>query len=618
MSLVAAAAAKAGVSENELRRVLSRYDVNLDNERTAERHRLVLTRIAFTGAKVHPDESREIAFDQRLGPGAWAVASDRNLTGKTSVISIAKWALRGERDNDLPDPVLGWLDHVIVAGSVDELPFSVSFDPRDSRGELTVGSVQTASSTRFFGVGEFKQVMSEFFESRLALPQIAWFQSEGDDGGRGAAHGWQAYVSAFWVSDAHEDLLFGETAFGSLPQRLLNVFVAVPWAPASFELLRASKLAAASRPSADPTVSTRAALAEELYARREVLRSAQTSRIDPAVAIEAAIVATSRWRAAEGDAARSQDDFDRLDQQRRNVGNDLTLARRQLAATRILTALEPSRCPRCSQAVSAEEASDESCYVCTRPLLNESAVSEEAIELLDFDHCAAKAAAEDALTRRDTAAAELAEATVALAAARGALPTTGDNTLETAIELARLDGAIEALEREFVPTPAGTSDDARILTEARKAVEKVRGDAFRARLASVNDRLAHVVVDLGFTNVDRAVLTASGGLDVTYTGGRTVNFARLAEGEKLRARLASVLAMVESDECRHPGLIVHDSIADTELNAQDLATLLRHLKAVAEQGGVQVIVTLADYSAAVAGFGESRVIGPATPAGHIF
>ena len=75
--------------------------------------------------------------------------------------------------------------------------------------------------------------------------------------------------------------------------------------------------------------------------------------------------------------------------------------------------------------------------------------------------------------------------------------------------------------------------------------------------------------------------------------------------------MAAVLAMLESVDSRHPGLIVYDSLGDNELNEGDLKKLLEHLNRIATGAGFQVIVTVANLQVAVEGSGLQEFLGRA-------
>lgn len=89
-------------------------------------HRLRVTRLAFTGKKAGLFTD-DIDFDQEFGDGLWAISSERNDAGKTSILEIIVWCLRGEPKR-LQDDIRAWLQTVTLEGLVDEDPFAVTFD----------------------------------------------------------------------------------------------------------------------------------------------------------------------------------------------------------------------------------------------------------------------------------------------------------------------------------------------------------------------------------------------------------------------------------------------------------------------------------------------------------
>jgi hypothetical protein len=88
-------------------------------------HRLRVTRLAFLGKKAGI-VTDEIEFDQRFGDGLWGVCSQKNDAGKTSILEIMMWALRGTPKR-LQDDVRTWLQEVCLEGTVDGVMFQVAF-----------------------------------------------------------------------------------------------------------------------------------------------------------------------------------------------------------------------------------------------------------------------------------------------------------------------------------------------------------------------------------------------------------------------------------------------------------------------------------------------------------
>ena len=131
-------AREVAMTPGEISKFLEPFNVDLVSENKVSRHPLRLRRIRFSGTKQSADESGPFNFDHSFSDGCTSIASDKNLTGKTSVIAIAKWALRGEPDSDVSQNVRKWLEAITVQGTVDKLPFSIEYDPRTSTGQLTI------------------------------------------------------------------------------------------------------------------------------------------------------------------------------------------------------------------------------------------------------------------------------------------------------------------------------------------------------------------------------------------------------------------------------------------------------------------------------------------------
>ncbi|MBL0202957.1 MAG: hypothetical protein IPQ14_01160 [Candidatus Microthrix sp.] len=121
-------AREVAMTPGEISKFLEPFNVDLVSENKVSRHPLRLRRIRFSGTKQSADESGPFNFDHSFSDGCTSIASDKNLTGKTSVIAIAKWALRGEPDSDVSQNVRKWLEAITVQGTVDKLPFAIEFD----------------------------------------------------------------------------------------------------------------------------------------------------------------------------------------------------------------------------------------------------------------------------------------------------------------------------------------------------------------------------------------------------------------------------------------------------------------------------------------------------------
>lgn len=623
MGILERIAAEIGKPTRQVASLLSRHAIDLSVGTTIQSHRLRITRVAFTGVKDHTDESGFFEFQGKFDQPCMAVASDKNLTGKTSVISIAKWALRGSPDSDLSAVVRSWLHNVEVDGLIDALPFKIRFDPRSSSGELSVGTDDASTTTEFEGQSEFSETMKSFFESGLGLPQIPGFQNN-QMGGSKVAHGWLAYLGAVWISDSHEELLLGETTYGALPQRLLNMFVAVPFAETSYALGQATSSleARAKALRADPNASAKTARREQINAELKELRERVARNPDPVTSSQGIQAATEEWRRSDRLVSEAEQNLRDLREDYKAAAGELRRIEREAAAGRVLAALEPSRCPRCSTPVSPDDRSAEdidNCYVCSHPepSLLESGddptdqLSTE-VERLQATITRLEPEVEQLILRRDASQG-------ALSAAQTSLSST-TNGMSDRVAIARLEGELAGIDLDLVDQDSADSvdEDLKDLKAARRVVEANRKQEAFERFARIDASLLRLLERLGFRDVESVHLTPQAGLEITYTNGTTAAFKTLQDGEKVRARLATVISMLGLGDGRHPGLIVYDSLGNKEVNSQDLSSLLKALQDLAKTDGIQVIVTHQRHSIAVESLGEDSVIGPQSGAGHIF
>lgn len=616
-------AGKEGVTVDKIRDFLAEFGIDINTDRSVHRHPLRLTRIAFDGTKTSNNESGPFSFDHAFERGCTAIVSDRNLTGKTSIIAIAKWAFRGAPDSDLSNNVREWLENVVVEGVVDELPFAVEFEAQTSRGKLIVGERSAAATTEFDGASDFADVMEAFFDQRLELPAIPSFQ-QNDRGGTEVNNGWRAYLGTIWISDARDDLLLGETTFAALPSRLLNMFVAVPYAEGAYALGQAVKKmeARAAMLSRDPTAEARSARAGEIELELERLRLEAKSVDDPVESARRVKQTTTAWREADQRLIAAQRRLNDVTEEHNDAAGELQLLRRNAAAGRVLSTLEPSRCPRCTSPVEPTTSDGENhCYVCTHPEPESLDDADDPIVPLTNEVGQLKATMTELEGEVALLQSARDNAEIAMTGAQRSLnELSSGGGLDELVSIARLEGELSSLTQDFGKRTEAESvaEELRLLKAIQRAVDSARKSEAVERFAAIDELLVSLLHRLGFRDAVKAHLLANGGLEITFASGVTSPFKKLQDGEKVRARIATMVAMLTVDGTRHPGLIVYDSLADKEVNDVDLAALLGALNELAAEHDVQVVVTHTGESVAAEALGEECILGPSSPAGHIF
>lgn len=272
----------AGISEDEVRDVLAAESVRPPTGWSSGRHRLGVRGVHFAGIKQLRDAPpKPFSFATRIGPGVTGFGThDENDAGKSSLLHIILWAIRGR--TDLQDDIKLWLRGVLVELSVDHEQFVVLFSVHNRRPrgavhllspdvelpweELRQGSegvVQAAfeasgdpqvatpelieelnSALRpyvqhelasFSSGKDMERVMDGIMTSRLGLERIpSWgTRGEGDriddsDGAMGA-QGWPTWSGALLISDPSIKVVLGEELYSAV--RLLQVYLGSPWAP---------------------------------------------------------------------------------------------------------------------------------------------------------------------------------------------------------------------------------------------------------------------------------------------------------------------------------------------------------------------------------------------------
>ena len=181
---------------------------------------------------------------------------------------------------------------------------------------------------------------------------------------------------------------------------------------------------------------------------------------------------------------------------------------------------------------------------------------------------------------------------------------------EAAIAVAALEGRLEEASMNPVSQADDRSGELKILsavvveTEAR--VKAVRDGL----LTDVSERLVEYAKAFGMQNLSEASLKGNAALSLVK-GGVPTSYSKVTEGEKLRLKVAAVLAMIEIAEARgigrHPGLLLIDSPAAQEVSPVDVDHLIAGLQ--------EVFTKLPHFQVFVAGI-SSKAITDHIPAAN--
>ena len=589
---------------------------------------LTIRRIAFRGEKRGTAQGA-IDFDwSELTAGVWAVTSQRNLRGKSTVLEILLWALRG-RPKGLQDDVRRWLSSVCVEFDVDDQRYVVEFavDERVPRGSLARRrpSGETDELDRFMSDEGFEAAMSRFMMNTLDLDPVTAMQGKEDER-LVVEHGWAALSGGLYFGGDHKQLL-GDVQMGGLPARMLQMYIGIPWATTVMqastvkreleqEAEKASKAATAAAKDAE---IARARIDGELQAAKKILdgfaqvtgTASEIERLAGEVARLSPIALDLAQRLARAEAETTE--LERLATGDERAVRDL---RENIVATQFFNGLKPVCCPRCETRVSNErlkrESADLSCSLCAEEIpIDEMEGADDGLDAIEQRFAAAKAAADRARANTNALSVKSKSSSDELENARreltkAATSATFEERRKAELDVARLEGALK--ERQTPARPVIVSSDVTLINaahaEADKAYNAGRGDI----LERLNTEILALGQRLGVQMLEEVKLNTNASLRLTK-GGESTSFSKVTAGERLRLRIATAVALIrvgqERGLGRHPGLLIVDSPAAEEVSPDDLTAVLSELQAISrETVGLQIIIGSANASAIVDQLGE--------------
>ncbi|WP_372346604.1 hypothetical protein [Streptomyces sp. KL116D] len=146
---------------------------------------------------------------------------------------------------------------------------------------------------------------------------------------------------------------------------------------------------------------------------------------------------------------------------------------------------------------------------------------------------------------------------------------------------------------------ADESKALKIFKAAAKVLEKDHEAAAQTLFDDLNREIAHLGRQFGIDGLESVKINRAAHLDVTKGGGRTKPFGSQSPGERLRLRIAVVIALLrvgaQHAVSTHPGLLLIDSPKAEEVQDLDIRRLLRELAELASKNHLQVLITTRDF-----------------------
>ncbi|QHK19803.1 hypothetical protein GU243_08735 [Pseudarthrobacter psychrotolerans] len=521
------------------------------------------------------------------------------------------------------------------------------------RGEAIENLVATLLDAGAVSLGQFGDdrsftaVVSDVMMTSLGFEAIeAWQRNpkglDAEDG-KVIKHAWPLWSQALVITNPSIKSVLGETP--QLATAILQTYLGASWGPATLAartrkqeiegLLaglrrRRSKDEQARVSGVDALREEEARIETELAA----FPAASTAEYIDAVLTHALNTADALAR-SEQSVLNYAREYGRLERELQDAEAD-ELALVEAAVTkRFWHSLKPSCCPRCDGAVDEarwKREQEGSCSICDSPIAEPTPTKQQAApvgqtvgsegadsggdvvtmddddddELDDVEEARARTAVlarlvtkadqnhDKVVLERDLARSLHDEAVAAISANGGDPARRRDLERDLATVRGRL------MERAEPTTPGDGFPDqeerVRIVGIAEKVATKRRDLEQQALLDLVSERVTALGRHLGIDQLERATLKGNAHLPVVK-GGKKENFGKLTEGERLRLKIAVVIGLLQVGSLagvgRHPGLLIIDSLAREEVNPSNVETLLRELRDVGAEHGLQVITSSA-------------------------
>jgi hypothetical protein len=604
-------AEKSKTTVNKVENILLKHHIR-PTPVMASPHRLVLNRLMFSGTKVDVSHPGPFEFDwEDLTGGLWSVLSKKNLRGKSTIIEVIRWLLRGRPSSNLQEDVKSWIDKAELHIRIDNVYYSISFETKTTfAGKLTQRREAAAKETvlaEFFSEDEFEAAMSDFFLRMFSMDSIInWKNSNNDDEvGSYVSHDWCSFSGAMFIGTDYSSLLGEIPVNAGLTARMLQMYLGMPWV----STIAAAKTAIKAEENTKKVDERHFAFYLEKNRQRAVEIKAEIETKQQKLKglpshdkVRNEMTELSQRLFADlkyqGTLAKQQTNYENVYAQAENdYQNDARALQTHIdstAAGAIFRMLEPSCCPRCDIDIDAERKQKEiethACSVCGETLTADED-DFDILKQLEDRKVASKKAFDKVKRKQKSTKDELKtveKSNEKLQLRLDELANSSNNyqrQVDLKNEISKLQGMFEEVTKVPAPT-VKISDELRILKVTSAVTESLIKLYQVDLLKMVSERIVDYARRFGMTNLQEANLKGNANL-LLVKGSVMTSYSKVTDGEKLRLKVATVLAMLEIAESkgigRHPGLLVIDSPAAQEVTQEDVDQIVSGLAGISKE-----------------------------------
>lgn len=605
---------KSNFSMEEVKKVINKYEIQQSPNIGIPKH-LQIKELKFSGTKQGGVHTNDFDFKfENLKSGIYGILSDINLRGKTSVLEIIKWLLRG-RTSSLQNGVKMWIKNASLKFSIANESYLIKVTQTNNEiyGELiSISDCVKNKISEFYTEDEFESCMAEFMFKQFSLDKISAFRNAKiqEEVGKKVSHSWSSLSSALFITTNYSSL-FGETTVDGLNNRLMNMYLGLPW----FSTYTSLKTIESQLNSENKVENIH--INKEIERKENRLKEIQAQLDQKEILIKLLpndniirenLITARQYYSNNSRELTSLDkikrklteDFETIKETKINDKKRISNFKEDVAANAIFKRLNPTCCPHCDTEIDKKkiekEKTSHQCAICDSKVID-SEDSEVLLDQLSQNLKASEKAFTEIKTEYDKQAKKHNDLSFELLQSKKNIDQFEAElkSFSKRNEIEKEINRLLILKEEYTITDKKLIniidnnkpiDENKIIKKAIEVTKSRFEELQKELLEEVSDEILRISKLVGLGNYESLKLSSIPTLSIIKDGSST-SYSQVSPGEKLRLKVITTIALLSVSEKRkvgrHPGLLLIDSPSAQEVSDKDLNSLIEGLKELTQE-----------------------------------
>lgn len=605
---------KSNSSIEEVKTVINKYEIQQSPNIGTPKH-LQIKELKFSGTKQGGVHTNDFDFKfENLESGIYGILSDINLRGKTSVLEIIKWLLRGSTSS-LQDGVKMWIKNASLNFSIANESYLIELTQLNNQidGKLiSISNCVENKISEFYSDDEFEACMSDFMIKQFSLDKISAFRNSriDEEVGKKVNHSWSSLASALFISTNYNSL-FGETIVDGLNNRLMNMYLGLPWISTYTELKTIENKLNSENKVENIHINIEVErkkkrfqeIQSELVDKENLIKTfpSDSETRSKLIHVRESYGNTSReLTLLDKTLRKTSEDLDIIKETNINDKKRISNFKEDVAANAIFKRLNPTCCPHCDTKIDKKkiekEKTSHQCAICDSKVID-SENSEVLLDELTLNQKASKQAFDEIKIEYDKQKKKHSELSFDLIQFQKNIVELEEElkSFSKRTEIEKEINRLLILKEEYTVTDQkslNTIEKHKPIDEnkiIKKAIEVTKGrfiELQKELLEEVSNEILRISKLVGLSNYETIQLSSTPNLSIGKDGSST-SYSKVSAGEKLRLKVITTIALLSVAEKRkvgrHPGLLLIDSPSAQEVSDKDLNSLIEGLKVLAKE-----------------------------------